>query len=214
MLDKTLEDHNTGFELALAWCVNANSSLANVRGFSSFQLALGQNPKIPSIFHDKPQALSPINTSKILPDNLLLLHKNRHTLQVKVQKKYVEHLIIMSEPGKVLGQDGQQVLVKCGSNYVRVHPCRLALERNHNDKNLYNISDPDMQHSNIQQLQRFVNPNTDTYLDSDSDTEHDLQNENENNSDKDMNTLSNSMEWLRVTGPNLSQIDTNTNKIS
>ena len=33
MLDKTLEDHNTGFELALAWCVNANSSLANVRGF-------------------------------------------------------------------------------------------------------------------------------------------------------------------------------------
>ena len=78
MLDKTLEDHNTGFELALAWCVNANSSLANVRGFSSFQLALGQNPKMPSIFHDKPQALSPITTSKILTDNLLPLHKTRH----------------------------------------------------------------------------------------------------------------------------------------
>ena len=30
---------------------------------------------------------------------------------------------------KVLGQDGQQVLVKYGSNYVRVHPCRLALEQ-------------------------------------------------------------------------------------
>ena len=71
-----------------------------------------------------------------------------------------------------------------------------------------------MQHSNIQHLQRFVNPNTDTYLDSDSETEHELQNENENNSDKDMNTLSNSMEWLRVTEPNLSQIDTNTNNIS
>ena len=114
----------------------------------------------------------------------------------------------------MLGQDGQQVLVKCGSIYVRVHSCRLALERNLNDKNLYNISDPDMQHSNIQQLQRFVNPNTDTYLDSDSDTEHELQNENENNSDKDMNTLSNSIEPLRVTEPNFSQIDTNTNKTS
>ena len=34
------------------------------------------------------------------------------------------------DPGKVLGQDGQQVLVKYGSNYVRVHPCRLSLSRN------------------------------------------------------------------------------------
>ena len=38
------------------------------------------------------------------------------------------------------------------------------------DKNLYNISDPDMQHSK----QRFVNLNTDTYLDLNSDTEQDL----------------------------------------
>ena len=111
------------------------------------------------------------------------------------------------------GQDGQQVLVKYGSNYVRVHPCRLALERNHNDKNLYNISDPDMQHNNIQQQPRSVDPNRDTYLDSDSDTEQDSQNENENNSDKDMNILSNSIERLSVTEPNLSQTDTNTDKI-
>ena len=32
-------------------------------------------------------------------------------------------------PGKVLGQDGQQVLAKHGSRYVRVHPCRITLER-------------------------------------------------------------------------------------
>ena len=38
------------------------------------------------------------------------------------------------------------------------------------DKNLYNISDPDMQHNK----QRFVNLNTDTYLDLNSDTEQDL----------------------------------------
>ena len=77
MLDKTLEDHNTGFKLALAWCMNAKNSLANVHGFSPFQIAFSQNPKLPSIFHDKPPALLPINTSKILPDNLLLLHKTR-----------------------------------------------------------------------------------------------------------------------------------------
>ena len=28
-------------------------------------------------------------------------------------------------PATVLGQDGQQVLVKSGSTYIRVHPCRL-----------------------------------------------------------------------------------------
>ena len=71
-----------------------------------------------------------------------------------------------------------------------------------------------MQHNIIQEQQRFVNSNTDIYLDSDSDTEQDLQNENENNSNKDMNTLSNSMEQLSVTKTNLSPIDTNTKKIS
>ena len=32
-------------------------------------------------------------------------------------------------PASVLGQDGQQVLVKHGSHYICVHPCRLTLER-------------------------------------------------------------------------------------
>ena len=29
----------------------------------------------------------------------------------------------------MIGQDGQQVLVKHGGSYVRVHPCRLLLEQ-------------------------------------------------------------------------------------
>ena len=32
-------------------------------------------------------------------------------------------------PWTVIGQDGQQVLVKHGGSYVRVHPCRLLLEQ-------------------------------------------------------------------------------------
>ena len=31
--------------------------------------------------------------------------------------------------GTVIGQDGQQVLVKHGGSYVRVHPCRILLEQ-------------------------------------------------------------------------------------
>ena len=34
------------------------------------------------------------------------------------------------EPGKVLGHDGQQVLIKHGGIYVRLHPCRVMLDRN------------------------------------------------------------------------------------
>ena len=34
-------------------------------------------------------------------------------------------------PGKVLGRDGQQILVKHGSTYVRVHSCRLMPDRTH-----------------------------------------------------------------------------------
>ena len=34
------------------------------------------------------------------------------------------------EIGKVLDQDGQQVLVKYGNNCVKVYPCRQSLSRN------------------------------------------------------------------------------------
>ena len=31
----------------------------------------------------------------------------------------------------ILSEDNQQVLVKHGSHYIRIHPCRLNLERTH-----------------------------------------------------------------------------------
>ena len=54
MLHNKLEDTNTEFDVALSWCVNVKNSLANVHGFSPFQLALSQNPKLPSVLHEKP----------------------------------------------------------------------------------------------------------------------------------------------------------------
>ena len=43
-------------------------------------------------------------------------------------------------PAKVLGQDGQQVLVKKGSRYIRVHPCRLQFIDHKNDRSSNDIS--------------------------------------------------------------------------
>ena len=41
----------------------------------------------------------------------------------------------MASPAKVLGQDRQQVLVKNGSSYHCIHPCRLQLINNHPQPN-------------------------------------------------------------------------------
>ena len=57
VLGKTLGDTDTKFQLVLAWCVNAKNSLVNVHRLSPSQLALGQNPKLQSVFNDKSPAM-------------------------------------------------------------------------------------------------------------------------------------------------------------
>ena len=64
MLDKTLEDHNTDFKLALAWCVNAKNPLANIHSFSPFQLDLGQNPNYLQYFMINYQHYHPSTQAK------------------------------------------------------------------------------------------------------------------------------------------------------
>ena len=155
MLDKILEENNIDFKLALAWCLNAKNSLSNVHGFSPYQLAMGQNPKLPSTLSDKLPALSTESTNKLLSDNLKALHDAReayiasessekirralsHNIRTSGDRKYITGDSIFFKrqcdrkwrgPAKVLGQDGQQVLIKYGSTYVRVHPCRITPAR-------------------------------------------------------------------------------------
>ena len=40
-------------------------------------------------------------------------------------------------PGKVIGTDSQQILIKHDSVYVRVHPCRILLDRKNDNNELY-----------------------------------------------------------------------------
>ena len=155
MLDKVLKDGSCDFEVALAWCVNAKNSLQNVHGFSPFQLALGQNPRLPSATDDKPPACTPGSSTKALRDSLDAIHKAResfiqsesserirralnHNVRTSSDKKFLTGDSVYYKkanercwrgPGKVLGQDGQQVLIKHGSTYVRCHPCRISLDK-------------------------------------------------------------------------------------
>ena len=155
MLDMILEDQQLDLVIALSWWLNAKNSLANGHGFSPFQLVFGQNPKLPSIFNDKPPAFTPSDTNQVLNDNLIALHeakeafissenseKIRSALSTNIRTSGDAKFITGNKvyykrandrrwkgPASVLGQDGQQVLVKHGSHYIRVHPCRLSLER-------------------------------------------------------------------------------------
>ena len=221
MLDKTLEDTGADFQLTLAWCVNAKDSLANVHGFSPFQLALGQNPKIPLVFNDKPPAMSSPTTSKFFFFTLTALHKAReayiasessekihmalnHNVRTSGDTKYITgdsvYFKCVGErqwggPRKVLDQDRQQVLVKYRSSYVTVHPCRLTLERNH-DKTNNKVSQTLNSNGSRQEQPKERHCRT---FDEDSDEELDSQ--EEQNNDKEMNMLSNSMERLSMSQP-------------
>ena len=143
MIDKVLEESkHLDMDLTLAWCLNAKNSQANVHGFSTFQLVFGQNPKLPSTSINKPPALIQHDTSEILTDNVTVLQKARqafiisesseeiqrasNNIQTSEDTKYITGDSVYfkridekcwSSPGKALGQDGRQVLVKYGSNY-------------------------------------------------------------------------------------------------
>ena len=90
MMDKVLnESQHLDMDLTLVWCLNARNSLANVHGFSPFQLAFGQNPKLPSTFANKPPGLILHDTSKIPADNGTALYKTR---QVFISSKSSEKI--------------------------------------------------------------------------------------------------------------------------
>ena len=153
MLNKDLDDTQYHPDLAVSCCINAKNSLHNVHGFSPYQLAISKNTKLPFVLNEKVPALTRQPISKIVMNNLDVIHKAReafisrensekirralsHNIKSSGDVKYVTGDSVYYKridskewhgPAKVLGQDGQQVLVKNGSNYIRVHPCCLQL---------------------------------------------------------------------------------------
>ena len=191
MLNKVIHDTGCDFDLALAWCVNAKNSLQNVHGYSSFQLSLGQNPRLPTVLSNRHPAYDSSFSSKFIRDNLNALHCAReasiesqrseriaralsHNIRTSNDVKYScgdsvyykrDKARQWKGPEIVIGQDGQQVLVKPGSSYVRVHPCRLMLKGIH----------PQLTKAIVSDISKESNPSS--YADNDISHESDDEND-------------------------------------
>ena len=196
MVNKVLDDTNCGLEIALAWSVNAKNSLHNVHGFSPYQLALGYNPKLPSTLNNElPSMNTNVQSSKILRDNLNALHSARkafiesenserikralnHNIRSSGDTKYMTGDVVFYKrndsqlwkgPGTVIGQDGQQILIKHGSTYVRVHPCRIQLK--HNELQVNSSPNSNTTTQGKENCTAQTNQCSETYIQSDSESD-------------------------------------------
>ena len=186
MLDKILGENNCDLELAVLWSVNAKNSLINIHGFSPYQLDIGTNPKLPLIHTAKGSALTSTPTNKIIYKNLQAIQKEReafiasknskklrcalsHNIRTSGDVKYLTGDSVYFKrldsnswhgPAKVLGQDGQQVLVKNGSRYIRVtHVDYNSLTIKTTDHPMiYHNHHKNSQQTNSQQLTHRSNP--------------------------------------------------------
>ena len=156
---KTMAESKCSKKTALCWAIHSKNSLANVHGFSPYQLAIGYTPNLPNVLSNKLPANEDFSTSGYLSEILqsmsaarkaFIQSENserikralRHNVRPSSNNKYFTGDSVYYKrndarkwkgPGKVIGYDAQQILIKHGSVYVRVHPCRVLLERNNTE---------------------------------------------------------------------------------
>ena len=91
MLDKILEETSDNIEIAVVWAINAKN------WFFPYQLAIGQNPNLPSTYTDEPAAMTCLQSHK---------NHSKRTLILVIQQ---EKLSFKAKALKESGQDEQQV---------------------------------------------------------------------------------------------------------
>ena len=121
-----------------------------------YQLVSGKDPDLPSVLTNNLPALEELLTS----DNIckfqcywgmksicLQWKSEKHNIYTYNNTRFLNGAIVYYNrnsskrwkgPGKVLSQDGQEIIIKHGSIYVRCHPCHIALSPN--AENSWNIS--------------------------------------------------------------------------
>ena len=151
---KTKDDVKCDDETALAWAVSAKNCLQNVYGYSPNQLVMSQNVSLPSVIDDKPPALESHTSSDLIRINLNDMHSARENFikaesSEKIRRALLKNVRSYSEvhyqpgdkvyykrrmrkgwsgPARVLGKEGNFVLIRQGAAFYRCHPCDLMKE--------------------------------------------------------------------------------------
>ena len=157
MLNKVLADGCSDVETALCWTIQAKNSLDNVNGFSPAQLVFGQNPTIPTTMNSAAPALEESFTADVVNNNLENMKKAReafikaessekikralrHNIRPSGNNKFFTGDLVFYKrndsrrwkgPGRVIGSESSNILIKHGSTYVRVHACCVMLDKRH-----------------------------------------------------------------------------------
>ena len=165
-IEKLMLEHKNKFpiDVIIAWAVNAKNSLHNCYGYSPNQLVFGHNPSLPSIlanelpaFEDSPSELLKRHLNAIAESRKAFIEcEANEKLRRAIRSKLRPTTSLIYEtgdevyykrndsnqwkgPGTVIGKENKQVIVKHGSQHIRVHPCRLQLRNKH--QNMDNIDD-------------------------------------------------------------------------
>jgi transposase InsO family protein len=156
---KTVEESGCSLDTAVAWSTSAKNTLGNNLGYSANTIVFGRNPSFPSVISDNITALTAEDISRIVEENLYAMRAAReayieaessekikraltHNIRTSCEEHYEQGDKVFFKrndskrwygPGTVIGQDGKQILVRNGSQMVRVHVTRI----NHVGKELH-----------------------------------------------------------------------------
>ena len=151
---KIIEETNCSIETALAWAVNAKNCLSNVNGYSPYQLLLGTNPILPSLYnpYEAITTLEDETPSKNVAEHILaiynarkqhmaaeadqkirraLAHKTRDVTSKDVKqgdKVYYkrDESSKWKGPATVIGKEGKVIFIRQGGFVIRCHICRIV----------------------------------------------------------------------------------------
>jgi hypothetical protein len=180
---KTMEDAKVDMSTALAWAVSAKNALQNVSGYSPNQLVFGMNVNLLSVLTDRPPALESA-TSDIIRKKLAALHSAQQNFikaesSERIRKALRHQVRTFSEelyetgdkvyfkrkntkgwkgPAKVLGKEGNFVLIRLGNSFYRCHPCHLMKVDYENSLNKKGGVDPSTETSSAVHIDKLDKP--------------------------------------------------------
>ena len=142
-------DVGCNHEIAVSWAIAARNSLDNHNGFSPNQLVFGRNPMFPNNYNNDVPAMEGKSSCEIVARNLNAMNEARRSFienesserirralrRNAYEDEYVEagdcvyykrkERVEWHGPGRVIGCEGSQVVIKHGEQIIRVHTARV-----------------------------------------------------------------------------------------